>query len=127
MRDTLASVDGDAGRGAHTVRYGTPSSETDAETTGRRIGRYVVLHHLGAGGMGTVFAAYDPELDRKVAIKLLRGSGEGSEGQARLVREAQAMARLSHPHVVAVHAKGLVHRDFKPEKSSPPHGHLRGR
>ena len=75
-----------------------------------RIGRFAVLHALGAGGMGLVCAAYDAELDRKVAIKLLRPnkahSGRSTLGQARLLREAQAMARLAHPNVVTVHEVG---------------------
>ena len=81
---------------------------------GQLVGRYVVLNPLGAGGMGVVYAAYDPQLDRKVALKLLhseavsRGSGTQSrnDGHARLLREAQAMARLRHPNVVAVHDVG---------------------
>jgi serine/threonine protein kinase len=57
--------------------------------------------------MGTVYAAYDPKLDRQVAIKVLRASLEGgSTAQARLVREAQALARVAHPNVVAVHEVG---------------------
>ncbi|HEY6037936.1 MAG TPA: serine/threonine-protein kinase [Kofleriaceae bacterium] len=80
---------------------------------GTVVGRYVVLDVIGQGGMGVVYAAYDPELDRKVAIKLLQagadGSGSSSAGsQTWLVREAQAMARLSHPNVVAVHDVGVV-------------------
>ncbi|MBA3546614.1 MAG: serine/threonine protein kinase, partial [Nannocystis sp.] len=69
------------------------------------LGRFVVLHRVGAGGMGVVYAAYDPELDRKVAVKLLHpsvGSDREDVGRARLLREAQAMARLSHPNVVTV-------------------------
>ncbi|WP_426732679.1 tetratricopeptide repeat protein [Myxococcus faecalis] len=77
---------------------------------GARVGRYVLLEHIGLGSMGVVFAAYDPELDRKVALKLLRpdwDAGPGAtEARARLSREAQALARLSHPHVVAVHDVG---------------------
>ena len=74
---------------------------------GASIGRYVLLEKLGAGGMGEVFAAYDPQLDRKVAVKLLRsGTVSADEGRARLLREAQAMARLSHQNVVAVHDVG---------------------
>ncbi len=80
---------------------------------GAVIGRYVVLRKLGAGGMGVVFAAFDPELDRKVALKLLhpeaRGasrSAGGSAGRARLLREAQALAKLAHPNVVAIHDVG---------------------
>jgi tetratricopeptide (TPR) repeat protein len=62
--------------------------------------------------MGIVYAAYDPELDRKIALKLLRTSAQGPDAtrQARLLREAQAMARISHPNVLAVHDVGM-HRD----------------
>lgn len=76
---------------------------------GMPLGRYVLLERLGAGGMGEVFAAYDPHLDRKVALKLLRtGSVSADEGRARLLREAQAMARLQHPNVVTVHDVGTL-------------------
>src|SRR6185295_13199762 len=71
---------------------------------GATIGRYVVLGLLGRGGMGEVYAAYDPELDRKIAVKLLRARPGSStaDGRTRLLREAQAIARLSHPNVVVV-------------------------
>ncbi|MCP3143618.1 tetratricopeptide repeat protein [Pyxidicoccus xibeiensis] len=76
---------------------------------GTAVGRYLVLEPLGAGGMGVVYSAYDPELDRRVALKLLRvgAPGLGAErGRAWLLREAQAMARVSHPHVVPVYDVG---------------------
>jgi eukaryotic-like serine/threonine-protein kinase len=79
---------------------------------GAVVGRYVVLSRIGMGGMGVVHAAYDPELDRKVALKLLlpeAGGGEPSSGpdaRARIVREARALARLQHPNVVTVHDVG---------------------
>ncbi len=72
-----------------------------------RLGRYVVLSQLGAGGMGVVYKAYDPELDRRVALKLLLGPAT-SHAAARLKREAQAMARLSHPNVVPIFDVGEV-------------------
>ena len=77
---------------------------------GESIGRYVVLDLLGRGGMGAVYAGYDPDLDRKVAIKILLPGvgGSGSTGQQRLLREAQALARLSHRNVVIVHDVGTV-------------------
>jgi len=75
---------------------------------GATIGRYMVLSCLGAGGMGVVYAAYDPELDRKVAIKLLKSGGGGSSGRVRFLREAQAMARLSHPNVINVFDVGTI-------------------
>jgi serine/threonine protein kinase/tetratricopeptide (TPR) repeat protein len=74
------------------------------------VDRYVVLDRVGGGGMGVVYAAYDPELDRRIALKLLRpddaGSTHASEGRARLMREAKATARLQHPNVVAVYDIG---------------------
>ena len=77
---------------------------------GMFIGRYVILGRVGRGAMGEVHAAYDPELDRKVAIKVLRikrGSHQGAvDSKSRLLREAQAIARVSHPNVVMVHDVG---------------------
>src|SRR6266404_4071953 len=77
---------------------------------GSAIGRYVVLSWLGRGAMGEVYGAYDPDLDRRLAIKLLRvrrGTSVGSvDGKTRLLREAQAIAKLSHPNVVVVHDVG---------------------
>ncbi|WP_304504068.1 tetratricopeptide repeat protein [Corallococcus sp. EGB] len=75
----------------------------------RQVGRFVPLKVLGQGGMGVVYAAYDPDLDRKVALKLLRVKGgheDLEQGRARLLREAQAMARISHPNVIPVFEVG---------------------
>ena len=95
--------------GPETAGRSAGAGEPVALARGSSIGRYVVLQVLGAGGMGVVYAAYDPELDRKVAIKLLHlevADGDGTRGATRLLREAQAMARLSHPNVIAVHDVG---------------------
>ena len=143
----------------------TPARIRRSQGLGGRVGRYLILEQVGAGGAGLVCRAYDPDLDRQVAIKVLNrpmGPGE-SEAALRLKREAQAIARLDHPNVVAVydvgehdgevfiamelvdggslktwlqtkpstkdilrafvqagrglsaaHAKGIIHRDFKP-------------
>jgi tetratricopeptide (TPR) repeat protein/predicted Ser/Thr protein kinase len=72
-------------------------------------GRYVLLHPLGQGGMGVVMAAYDSRLDRRVALKLLTPQGDKSEAaELRLLREAQAMARVSHPNVLPVFDVGTL-------------------
>jgi serine/threonine protein kinase len=68
---------------------------------GSTLGRYMILGTLGRGGMGAVYSAYDSQLDRRVALKLLRDSDD--EHRPKLLREAQAMARLSHPNVVTVY------------------------
>jgi predicted Ser/Thr protein kinase len=73
----------------------------------RSIGRFVILRHLGQGGMGVVYAAYDVELDRKLAVKLLHHTEhQSAERRARILREAQAMARVSHPNVVHIYEVG---------------------
>ncbi len=132
---------------------------------GHRFSRFALLERLGAGAMGVVYAAYDPQLDRRVALKVLTTEHDDPSTRARLLVEAQAMARLSHPNVVtifdvgsteqtvfiamelvdgptlrawtaatprswrevrnvcveagrglmAAHAAGLVHRDYKPD------------
>ncbi len=73
---------------------------------GTRVGRYIVLELVGTGAMSTVYAAHDPDLDRLIALKLLRSHDGGDELRARLLREAKAMARLSHPDVITVHDVG---------------------
>ncbi len=110
-----------------TRREGQPRRETEDHTRlegeatagaasylarGTLLGRYVVLDVVGEGGMGVVYRAFDPELDRKVAIKLLQtregGSSSTNDHKTWLVREAQALARLAHPNVVAVHDVGTL-------------------
>jgi WD40 repeat protein/serine/threonine protein kinase len=82
------------------------SSMLSGDLRGSLIGRFMVLRKLGEGGMGQVYAAYDTELDRKVAIKLLSANYQSSTAIARLTREAQGLARLSHPNVVTVYEVG---------------------
>ena len=75
---------------------------------GERIGRYVVHRKLGRGGMGIVYGASDPELERRVAIKLVSTtrSERARRYATRLRREAQALARLLHPNIVALYDVG---------------------
>ena len=83
----------------HDVPETVPTAD-EAAWEDARIGRYVFRRLVGTGGMGVVIAAHDPELDREVAIKLVASSVfDGDRG----IREAQAMARLSHPNVVRVY------------------------
>jgi predicted ATPase len=68
--------------------------------------RYELGDELGRGGMGVVYRAHDSVLDREVAVKILNDSGLGTEGRARLLGEAQAVAKLNHPNIVTVHDAG---------------------
>lgn len=72
---------------------------------GTTVGRYIVIDRLGGGGMGDVYSAWDEELRRRVALKLIRPR-EGTDLRAQVLAEARALARLRHPHVVAVHDVG---------------------
>lgn len=165
--------DGAGGIRTRQARAAAKAALFDKPVEVTKVDRYLVLGVLGAGAMGTVYAAYDPKLDRKVALKVLTADrvpdddGTGSRGaRETMVREAQALAQLRHPNVVqvydagpfedqvyltmelvegktlrawfesdaahgweacvrmlmqagrglaAVHAAGLVHRDFKPD------------
>jgi tetratricopeptide (TPR) repeat protein/predicted Ser/Thr protein kinase len=94
---TRPTVDGSGGDGAAIALAGVGQVH--------RVGRYALLELLGHGGMGVVFAAYDEELDRKVAIKFV-GAGGDPRARAALLGEAQALARLAHPNVVHVYEVG---------------------
>ena len=74
------------------------------------IGRFVVLDRIGAGGMATVYAAYDPQLERKVALKVFHDADAGANDprSQRLVREAKVMARVAHPNVATVFDAGVL-------------------
>jgi formylglycine-generating enzyme required for sulfatase activity len=90
--------------------HGTSDDDVDLLARGTTVGRYLVLERLGAGAMGVAYAAYDPKLDRKIALKLLRpqeGRGDQARRTARLEREAQAIAKLSHPNVVGIFDVGV--------------------
>ncbi|MEZ4449668.1 MAG: serine/threonine-protein kinase [Nannocystaceae bacterium] len=128
LDETVARPRGESSRSApgSDVTVARPGSGVDARAVaiaadgagsiapGSQIGRFIVLRPLGAGAMGVVFEAIDPELDRKVAIKLLQADARGeadstrsADARTRLVREAQALARLSHPNVVGIFDVGV--------------------
>jgi Tfp pilus assembly protein PilF/predicted Ser/Thr protein kinase len=84
---------------------------------GTVVDRYILVEHLGSGGLGDVYKAYDPELDRRIAIKILRSAVVQRETalglpRDRLQREAQALAKLHHPNVVSVHDVGEFHDEL---------------
>jgi predicted Ser/Thr protein kinase len=92
---------------------GTPSQQPAAPALTGTLGRYRIERTLGEGGMGVVHAAFDPDLERRVALKVLRTDTAADEARQRLLREARAMARLTHPNVVTVHEVGSANgRDY---------------
>ncbi len=93
--------------GLEQVVQGGPTAAAGVPQAGDILGRYVVIGGVGAGSMGVVLAAYDPELDRKVALKLLRPRERSSPEaharlRARLGKEARALAKVSHPNLISV-------------------------
>jgi formylglycine-generating enzyme required for sulfatase activity len=156
--------------GSATTQEARPGPDGETLPPGSLVGRYVVLNRLGAGGAGIVYSAFDPDLDRKVALKLLLPGRDADPAAAalrkeRLIQEAKSIAAISHPNVVAIfdvgthagkvfiameflaggtlrewlapatrsvpeivvvfaelargltaaHARGVIHRDFKPD------------
>jgi hypothetical protein len=114
--DTCASCSEVVAQLAQSANVGE-KSERAPLPRGANVGRYVVLDRLGSGAMGIVYAAFDPELDRRIALKLLRADVLAArttpiaELRARLVKEAQALARLSHPNVIAVFDVGTYENE----------------
>jgi len=100
----------DGGFGDTAIASGKNSGTVPALLPGGTIGRYVIRDAIGEGGMGVIYTAFDPQLEREIAVKLLRSTAangaDDSFGQARLLREAQAMAQLSHPNVLPVYDVG---------------------
>ena len=85
-----------------------PATKGDVPAPPAAFGRYQVRRALGAGGFGTVYLCHDTQLDRPVAVKVLRGGPEVSQAAAeRFLQEARRLAQLSHPGIVAVHDVGL--------------------
>ena len=88
-----------------------PATDGDGSqlAPGARVGRYQILGAIGRGGMGEVYAAYHPDLDRRIALKVVYGSGAADPTrQAQLLDEARIIARLDHPNIVTVHDAGVV-------------------
>ncbi|MEM7159338.1 MAG: serine/threonine-protein kinase [Myxococcota bacterium] len=88
------------------VRDAPGEGFVQAPGAGSRMGRYLLLQEVGSGGMGVVMEAYDQELDRRVALKLLRPHLSRT-GEARMRREARMLAQLQHPSVVTVFEVGV--------------------
>lgn len=96
---TVAETTATGDRPADATRAPNP----DGLAPGTAVGRYLVIDELGRGGMGVVVRAYDPRLQREVALKLLRTQAMSERARMRMIREARAMAKLNHRNVVAVY------------------------
>ena len=88
-----------------TLAYDDDGATTTTDV-GAKVGRYQLLELVGTGGMGMVWGAWDPELERRVALKLVRLVGENA--RQRMLREGQVLARLSHPNVVPIYDVGVM-------------------
>ncbi|MGN6104447.1 MAG: serine/threonine-protein kinase [Kofleriaceae bacterium] len=90
-----------------------PARPASSATQGQALGKYRLDRVIGSGGMGIVWAAFDPDLERAVALKLLHAANNEPTLRSRLLREARAMARLKHPNVLTVYEVGTdQNRDY---------------
>src|SRR6185369_2711885 len=80
----------------------------EPDVAGERLGRYRIVQRIGAGGMGVVFKAVDTELDRTVAIKVLRAEAAGPDDHRRLIQEAKTSSALNHPNIVTIYEIGAA-------------------
>lgn len=115
VAETIAASDTGSGRGESFQGSGPQCNSGDTDSKlgpGESLGRLVLGDTLGSGAFGRVVSAYDPELKRKLAVKILKSevfqSLGGQDAQRRLLREARAMAKISHANVVTVHDIGMV-------------------
>jgi Protein kinase domain/Tetratricopeptide repeat len=98
------------GGASNAATVSDPATATTEAAQVQTVGRYVLRSVIGRGGVGVVYRAHDPQLDREVALKIVRTAGFAqAEVRTRLSREARAMARVKHPHVVAVYDAGELH------------------
>lgn len=105
--DDAATIDGLRRRAADPLAETDAGADAPPAATRTMFGRYLVIERLGRGGMGEVAVAYDPDLDRRIALKRVRADAS-SRSPERLLREAQAMAKIRHPNVVAVFDVGQL-------------------
>ena len=81
--------------------------------------RYQIKKEIGRGGMGVVYEAHDPVLERTVALKVLSQTKIGTEGRARLLNEARAAAKLNHPNIITIHDAGETDPSGEPGNGMP--------
>jgi tetratricopeptide (TPR) repeat protein len=103
-------------RGETVAGASVPGAIVEPLAAGTRVGRYVVVERIGRGGMGLVYSARDPDLDRVIALKVLRTDTRepAAAVQQRMLREARALARLSHPNIVRIFDVGVVDESTGP-------------
>lgn len=109
MSDSPQDVTAGADPEATQLPDGAVSGPNTSELNpGSKVGRYTVIERVGSGAMGVVFSAWDPKLDRRVALKVVRGDGYGPPKESGRFREAKALAKLSHPGVVTLYDVGTL-------------------
>jgi eukaryotic-like serine/threonine-protein kinase len=82
--------------------YSAPEPPTSSLPNGTSVERFVITGFVGQGGMGSVYSAYDPDLNREAALKVIAPNAKASSSE-RFVREAQAASALNHPNIVTVY------------------------